>query len=63
MTVNYFETINILLFNNSFMIHSMIIITVIPYPNFFAFGFKFKTGFHITITTQHLPLAEKNYCL
>ena len=38
-----------MLFKNAFMIRSMIILTVILSSNFPVFGFKFKTGLHITI--------------
>ena len=47
---NYF-----LLFNNAFMIRSMIILTVTLSSNFSAFGFKFKTGLHVTV--HYLSLA------
>ena len=55
MTVNYFETINILLFNNTFMRGSVIILTAILSPNFSDFGFKLEAGIHGTI--YYLSLA------
>ena len=54
MTVNYFETINILLFNNAFKICSIIILTSILCLNLSALDFKFKTGLHIIIFYQLL---------
>ena len=57
VAVNQCETINILLFNNAFMIGSMIILTVTVSSNF---NFKFKRGFTSQFSTYHLPLAEEN---
>ena len=52
MTVNSFDY---LLFNNVFMIRSMIILTAILSSKLSAFSFKFKTGFHVKV--YHLSLA------
>ena len=38
-----------MLFNNAFMIHSVIILTVALSSNFSSFPFKFKTGLQVTI--------------
>ena len=45
-----------LLFNNAFMIHSMIILTFILCSNLSVLGFKFKAGLHVML--YHLSLAS-----
>ena len=44
----------ILLFNNAFMIRSMIILTVILYSNLSALGFKVKPGLQVIIYSLSL---------
>ena len=62
MNVIWLKTINILLFNNAFMIIPMVVLTVILSSNFSVFGFKFTTGLTSKFTTYLLPLAEENDC-
>ena len=44
----------ILLFNNAFIIPSLIILTVIPSSNFSALGFKLKTRHNLALIICHL---------
>ena len=62
LTINKFEIITILLFNNAFVISPMIILTVILSSNSSAFVFKFKTGPTSQRANYHLPLDEENDC-
>ena len=63
MTVDWFETLNILLFNNIFMTSPMIILTVIlAYLTSLPLVLNSKQGFMSQFTTYQLPLAEDNDC-